>query len=62
MKEKENIERWIRNREHFMVRDALRIKEYLKKGEIEKAKKSEDFFNRNLLEKRKLEKELKKWH
>lgn len=58
--EEENIKRWIRNREHFMIRDALRIKAYLDKGEFQKAEKSEAFFNRNLLEKRKLEKELKK--
>lgn len=62
MKEKENIERWIRNREHFMVRDAERIKRYLDCGEIKKAEQSSRFFKRNMLELNKLEKELKKWH
>lgn len=58
--ERENKERWARNRFEFMVRDAERIKRYLECGEIKKAEQSSRFFKRNLLELNKLEKELKK--
>ena len=59
--ERENKERWARNRFEFMVRDAERIKRYLECGEVKKAEQSSRFFKRNLLELNKLEKELKKW-
>lgn len=59
--ERENKERWARNRLEFMVRDAERIKRYLDCGEMKKAEQSSRFFKRNMLELNKLEKELNKW-
>ena len=56
--ERENKKRRARNRFDFMVRDAERIERYLKAGELKKAEQSERFFKRNLLELKKLEKEL----
>lgn len=56
--ERENKQRWARNRFEFMVWYAERIKRYLECGEIKKAEQSSRFFKRNMLELNKLEKEL----
>lgn len=57
--ERENKERWARTYFKFMVLNAERIKRYLECGEIKKAELSRRFFEKNLLELNKLEKELK---
>lgn len=52
----ENLERWYRNRIYNATYDAREIRKSLEKGDIERAKRLEQFFNMQLEKAEELEK------